>query len=118
MPNWMRGTLRVRGTWKGVRRFLINALEPLGDSMSIQINEGSVSGAGAPYHIEGTERGNVVDDFWTKMEKRNPCESCKFGTYIKGMWHCGKHLRYIKRTVDCPCTLFWDKVLGKCLITH
>ena len=54
------------------------------------------------------------------MEKRNPCEYCKFGTYIiqKGMWYCGKHLRYIKRTVDCPCTLFHDKVLGECLITH
>ena len=66
MPNWMKGTLRVRGTWEGVRRFLINALEPLGDAMPIQINEGSVSGAGGPYHIEGTERGNVVDDFWTE----------------------------------------------------
>lgn len=66
MPNVMRGTLRVRGMWKDVRRFLTNALKPLWNTPLIRADDYSVRGSLGPYLIEGTKRGNVIDDFHTE----------------------------------------------------
>lgn len=60
MPNWVEGTLRVRGTADNVRKFLLNALEPISGER-LKEKDGWIESK-ITCHISETERG-FIDNF-------------------------------------------------------
>lgn len=71
MPNWCEGTFKVRGTKEDVKKFLLEALNPISDGLLGQIpvekeveedEWGLNIRAKDGFHIKGTRRNFIVDD--------------------------------------------------------
>lgn len=70
MPNWCKGTLRVRGKKKNVIEFMLKGLKPVGNGRSLALNKFENIDSDETYWIENTYRGFVlgVDEFFSDYE--------------------------------------------------
>ena len=67
MPNWCKGTLKVRGKKKNVIEFILKGLKPVGTGRSLFLNKfGNIASCETCW-IENTYRGFVleVDEFFS-----------------------------------------------------
>lgn len=75
MPNWCKGTLKVRGKVKDLKRFVLEGLEPvgyLGDSKEqLKFNEFDYLETKHHCHIENTHRGFVCEDQYIELYKKD-----------------------------------------------
>jgi hypothetical protein len=70
MPNWCRGTLKVRGKKKNVIEFMLKGLKPVGPGRPLALNKFENIDSDETYWIENTYRGFVlgVDEFFSDYE--------------------------------------------------
>lgn len=70
MPNWCRGTLKVRGKKKNVIEFMLKGLKPVGPGRLLALNKFENIYSDETYWIENTYRGFVlgVDEFFSDYE--------------------------------------------------
>ena len=70
MPNWCKGTLKVRGKKKNVIEFILKGLKPVGTGCSLFLNKFGNITSGETCWIENTYRGFVleVDEFFSDYE--------------------------------------------------
>lgn len=70
MPNWCRGTLKVRGKKKNVIEFMLKGLKPVGAWHSLSLNKFGDITSDETYWIENTYRGFVlgVDEFFSDYQ--------------------------------------------------
>lgn len=70
MPNWCRGTLKVRGKKKNVIEFMLKGLKPVGAGHSLSLNKFGDITSDETYWIENTYRGFVlgVDEFFSDYQ--------------------------------------------------
>ena len=59
MPNWCRGTLKVRGTKEDLTRFIFEGLQPTRKTVKLLADEYGYIESGDTYWIENTYRGFV-----------------------------------------------------------
>lgn len=70
MPNWCKGTLKVRGKKKNVIEFMLKGLKPVGAGSSLALNKFENIDSDETYWIENTYRGFVlgVNEFFSDYE--------------------------------------------------
>lgn len=61
MPNWCKGTLKVRGKKKNVIEFMLKGLKPVGTGRSLFLNKFGNIASGETCWIENTYRGFVLE---------------------------------------------------------
>ena len=61
MPNWCKGTLKVRGKKKNVIEFMLKGLKPVGTGRSLFLNKLGNIASGETCWIENTYRGCVLE---------------------------------------------------------
>ncbi len=61
MPNWCKGTLKVRGKKKNVIEFMLKGLKPVGTGRSLFLNKLGNIASGETCWIENTYRGFVLE---------------------------------------------------------